>query len=84
MREESWFLLQKNKDPLKQKEALKKLHSLFDDSEYARLHRPIYTKAKRTQIISDALEDIDVVGYMMDINTYYYGYNMEDTKNDDG
>ena len=48
-------MLQKNKDPLKQKEALKKLHSLFDDSEYARIHRPVITKAKRTQIISDAL-----------------------------
>ena len=77
MREESWFALQKNKDPLKQKEALKKLHSLFDDSAYARLHKPIYTKAQRTQIIYDALEDIDVLQYMTAISTY-----MKDTKND--
>ena len=70
-RENSWFTLQKYKDKVKQKEAIKKLHLLFDkNTTYASYNRPVYTKVQKKQIIFDALEDIDVVGCMTKINTY--------------
>ena len=69
-RENSWFTLQKYKDKVKQKEAIKKLHLLFDENTYASYNKPVYTKAQKKQIIFDALEDIDVVGCMTKINTF--------------
>lgn len=78
-REFSWFTLQKKKDKVMQENAIKKLHMLFDESKLGSYNRPTYTKAQKKQIIFDALEDIDIVGYMVEIKTY-----MQEFKTDDG